>query len=351
MSTPATPTANLELTGIHHVSAMTADVRVNRDFYTRLLGMRLVKKTVNQDDVSVYHLFYADGGGHAGTDVTFFDFPNVTRNIPGSGEINEIVLRVTGPEAIAYWQKRFEQFGVPHEPLTELAGHTLLRFTDPEGQRLALMDDGGDDAAIPGGEPWDKATVPVEFGIRGLGAISITTGRPAQTLQTLTDLMGFRIIDDQPGTEHPDHRIVLLETGNGGPNGLMVVHVRPDLPLARLGKGGVHHVAFRVPTFEDHDTWNAYLKERGIHVTDVIDRFYFRAMYFREPGGVLYEISSDGPGFATDEAIESLGESLALPPFLEPHRSIIEQQLRPLDTRKSVLTAEYGQPVKEEVTA
>ena len=343
--------ANLELTGIHHVSAITADVRVNRDFYTRLLGMRLVKKTVNQDDISVYHLFYADGKGQAGTDVTFFDIPQSARNVPGAGEVNEIVLRVTGKDAIDYWQRRFDNFNIPYEPVTELAGRALLRFTDPEGQRLALMDDGGDAAPIPGGEPWTEATVPQRYGIRGLGAISITTGRPAQTLQTLTELMGFRIVDEQPGTEHPDHRIVLLETGKGGPNGLMVVQVRPDLPLARLGRGGVHHVAFRVPTYEAHDAWNAYLKERGVHVTDVIDRFYFRAMYFREPGGVLYEISSDGPGFATDEPLESLGEKLALPPFLEPHREVIESQLRPLDTRKEIVTAEYGESVKEQVTA
>jgi glyoxalase family protein len=340
----------LELTGIHHVSSLTADTRLNRDFYTRLLGLRLVKKTVNQDDTSSYHLFYADGAGSAGTDVTFFDIPMAARNIPGSGEVNEIVLRVSGPEAIAYWQQRFDQFNVPHEPLTTLAGRTLLRFTDPEGMRLALMDD-GDDAVIPGGTPWEHSTVPQEFGILGLGAVSITTARPTQTLNVLTNIMGFRIIEEQPGTEHAEHRIVLLETGKGGPNGLMVVHVRLDLPLARLGRGGVHHVAFRVPTYEAHDAWNAYLQEQGIHVTQVIDRFYFRAMYFREPGGVLYEISSDGPGFATDEPEASMGETLALPPFLEPRREMIVNQLRPLDTRKAITTTEYGQPVQEEVTA
>ena len=347
MTTPP----NLELTGIHHVSSITADTQVNRDFYTRLLGLRIVKKTVNQDDTSSYHLFYADGPGSAGTDVTFFDIPMAARNIPGAGEVNEIVLRVSGPEATAYWEQRFDQFNVPHEAPTELAGRTLVRFLDPEGMRLALMDDGGDEAAIPGGTPWELATVPQEYGIRGLGAVSITTARPTPTLNTLTSIMGFRVVDEQPGTEHPDHRIVLLETGKGGPNGLMIVHVRPELPLARLGRGGVHHVAFRVPTYEAHDAWNAYLREQGVHVTNVIDRFYFRAMYFREPGGVLYEISSDGPGFATDEPEATMGETLALPPFLEPHREMIAAGLRPLDTRKAITTVEYGQPVKEEVTA
>lgn len=342
---------NLELTGIHHVSAMTADAKANLDFYTRLLGMRLVKKTVNQDDISVYHLFYADGEGNAGTDLTFFNFPNLSKNIPGTGEINETVLRVTGQDAIEYWQKRFDQFGVDHDELTDLAGHTLLRFRDPEGQRLALMDDGGEAAPIPGGNPWELATVPVEYGIKGLGAVSITTGRPAQTLSMLTDIMGFRVVDDQQGPEHPDHRIVLLETGKGGPNGMMVVHVRPDLPLARTGRGGVHHVAFRVPTFEAHEEWNEYLRGKGVQVTEQIDRFYFKAMYFREPGGVLYEISSDGPGFATDEPLDALGEKLALPPFLEPHREQIEAYVKPLDSSKAVTTTEYGQPVREEANA
>lgn len=342
---------SLELTGIHHVSAMTGDAKGNLEFYTRLLGMRLVKKTVNQDDISVYHLFYADGEGQAGTDLTFFNFQNVAKNVPGAGEINETILRVTGQEAIEFWQKRFDQFNVPHEPLTELAGHTLLRFKDPEGQRLALMDDGGDAAPIPGGTPWELATVPVEYGIRGLGAISITTARPTQTLETLTDIMGFRIVDDQQGPEHPDHRIILLETGKGGPNGMMIVHVRPDLSLARTGSGGVHHVAFRVPTDEAHEQWNSYLRSKGIQVTEQIDRFYFKAMYFREPGGVLYEISTDGPGFATDEPKETMGEKLALPPFLEPHRDQIESYVKPLDSSKAVTTTEYGQPVKENVSA
>ncbi len=342
---------NLELTGIHHVSAMTADAKANLDFYTRLLGMRLVKKTVNQDDISVYHLFYADGEGHAGTDLTFFNFPNLTRNIPGTGEVSETVLRVTGKDAIEYWQKRFDQFDIDHDDLTELADYTLLRFRDPEGQRLALMDDGGESAPIPGGTPWELATVPVEYGIKGLGAISITTGRPTQTLAMLTDIMGFRVVDDQQGPEHPDHRIALLETGKGGPNGMMVVHVRPDLPLARTGRGGVHHVAFRVPTYEAHEEWNEYLCGKGVQVTEQIDRFYFKAMYFREPGGVLYEISSDGPGFVTDEPLDSLGEKLALPPFLEPRREQIEAYVKPLDSSKAVTTTEYGQPVKEGANA
>jgi glyoxalase family protein len=339
------------LTGIHHISAMTGDAQANIDFYTRLLGMRIVKKTVNQDSVDVYHLFYADGKGQAGTDLTFFAFNNVAQNRAGSGEINQIILRVERAESIDWWKQRFDRFGVKYGEETTLAGHRLLPFEDFEGQRLALMSDEGGEVTIPGGQPWKHSTVPAEHFITGLGAVSTTTARPQQTLTTLTEIMGFEIIDDQQGPEHPDHRIILLKIHSGGPNGLMVVHVRPDLPLARNGRGGVHHVAFRVPTFEAHHEWNEYLKSRGVQVTDEIDRFYFKAMYFREPGGVLYEISSDGPGFDTDEPGETMGEQLTLPPAFAPYRSQIEPQLMPLDSSRARTTTEYGQPIEEGATA
>lgn len=337
----------LELTGLHHVSAVTSNIEANRDFYTRALGMRIVKKSINQDATDVYHLFYADGMGTPGTDVTFFDFPNTAPNHAGSGEIQEIALRVSGDEALTYWQNRFDKLGIRYGAITTRAGRTTLPFFDPEGQRLALIEDGGDAAAIAGGQPWELATVPVEYGIKGLGAISTSTARPAATLRVLTEFLGFHVIEDRPDAAVPGNRTVTLETGKGGPGGLFIVHVTPEAPRAHLGHGGVHHVAFRVSTFEDHDKWNEYLTAAGFHVTPVIDRFYFRAMYFREPGGVLYEISSDEPGFATDEPLESLGETLALPPFFEDQRAEIESMIRPLDTRKTVTTAEYGQPIPE----
>jgi glyoxalase family protein len=335
----------LELTGIHHVSSITSNLAANRDFYTRALGMRLVKKTVNQDATDVYHLFYADGLGSAGSDVTFFGFPSTPLNQPGAGEIAEYTLRVSNEASLAYWTERFDTLGIEHQPLTERAGFTALPFTDPEGQRMSLIADDGR-ARIPGGTPWEKSTVPVEHGIIGLGTVSITTGRPDATLNLLTGIMGFRIVEDRPDPALPDNRTIVLETGSGGPNATMIVNARPNAPRARLGHGGVHHVAFRVPTFEAHTAWNDYLTSAGIGVTPVIDRFYFRAMYFREPGGVLFEISSDLPGFATDEPLESLGESLALPPFLEPRRAEIEAQIVPLDTSQRITTREYGLSVE-----
>lgn len=337
----------LQLTGLHHVSSITADAVANRDFYTRALGLRLVKKTVNQDATDVYHLFYADGKGSAGSDVTFFEIPHSARNIAGRGEINEIALRVPGQKALEFWKQRFESLGIAHGEFTTRAGFAALPFEDPEGQRLALIDE-GDAPEIAGGDPWDKATVPVEFGIRGLGAVTISTMRPDATLLVMTEIMGFRIKDDIADPLVPGNRDILLETGVGGPGSYVIVQVRPNDPVARQGRGGVHHVAFRVPTFEAHDAWNEYLRSAGIHVTPVIDRFYFKAMYFREPGGVLFEISSDGPGFMDDgEPEATLGENLALPPFFEAQRAQIEASLTPLDTSTSITTREYGVQAQE----
>lgn len=333
------------LTGIHHISAITGNAQKNVDFYTRLLGMRAVKKTVNQDSVDVYHMFYADGDGHAGTDLTFFAFPGVTKNREGAGEINQSVLRVATNNSIAWWKQRFDKFGVKYGEETSLQGHLFLPFEDWEGQRLALMSDEGGDVTIPAGNPWEHSTVPAEHQIIGLGAVSITTARPEATLHMLTEIMGFQIIADEQGPEHPDHRIVLLQIHTGGPNGLMIVHVRPDLPLARNGSGGVHHVSFRTKDHEVFTSWNKYLREQGVHVTDEIDRFYFLAMYFREPGGVLYEISTDGPGFATDESHETMGQQLTLPPAFAPMRDRIEPLLQPLDTSFARVTTEYGEEV------
>lgn len=341
----------LELTGLHHVSSITGDAGLNRDFYARALGLRLVKKTVNQDATDVYHLFYADGAGSAGTDVTFFDFPRAVKNIAGRGEINEIALRVPGQVALNWWKDRFDALGIEHDDFTTRAGFAALPFRDPEGQRLALIDE-GDAPAIAGGIPWDKATVPVEFAIRGLGAVTISTMRADSTLLVLTEILGFRVVSDTADPVIPGDREVVLETGQGGPGSFLIVQVRPNDTSARQGAGGVHHVAFRVPTPEAHDQWNAYLQQAGIQVTPVIDRFYFKAMYFREPGGVLYEISTDGPGFIEEgETLETLGEKLALPPFLEPHRERIEASIMPLDTSQRITTAEYGVPVEEGVTA
>jgi glyoxalase family protein len=328
MNRPDTP-----LTGIHHISAITADAQGNVDFYTQALGLRLIKKTVNQDDPSVYHLFFTDAEGAPGTDLTFFDIPNSARNHPGSGEITEIAFRVPTEASLRFWDERLDAIGVDHDAPRERFGRQVLTFCDPEGQRLALMAD-GDDAPVPTGTPWPHAGIPEEHAIVGLAAISTSTARPHATLPVLTDVMGFRVVDEVPDADNPEQRTVVLETGAGGPGALYYLHVTPGAPPARLGRGGVHHVAFRTPDAERHAAWREYVGSRGLNITPEIDRFYFLAAYFREPGGVLFELSSDGPGFTTDQSDAELGVELALPPFLQPYREQIDAALHPIDTSR-----------------
>ncbi len=321
---------NLELGGLHHVTAVTAHAPENLAFYTGVLGLRLVKKTVNQDDVSAYHLFYADEKGSAGTEVTFFDWSQAEPNQPGVGEVSAVALRVHGAAALDWWANRFEDLGVPHRRSTDVTGRDVLAFVDPEGQRLQLIDD--TNAHVPAGTPWTSGGIPADMAIRGLGSATLTVRRLEPTARILTEILGFQQTGQFDLNDGAGDVVARFETGPGGPGATVLVEVRPSLPFARQGRGGVHHIAFRTPTFEEHEAWQRYLEDSGVRVTPVIDRFYFHSIYFREPGGVLFEIASDGPGFATDEDADHLGESLALPPFLEPYRAQIEAGLRPLES-------------------
>jgi glyoxalase family protein len=316
----------MELGGLHHVTAVTADAPRNLDFYTNVLGLRLVKKTVNQDDVSAYHLFYGDEAGSPGTEVTFFDWSGMGPNRAGTGEIAEIGLRAPDRAALEWWTRRFDESGVSQQPVEEIAGHITLRFTDPEGQRLALVAGGANEHFVP----WRKSPVPSEHQIRGLSHVTLTVDRLAPTARVLTEVLNFRQAGDYPAPESPILRTVVFEAGQGGPGTEVRVEERPGLPPAQLGRGGVHHVAFRAPDDTEHRAWRDRVRAAGIGITDVIDRFYFKSLYFREPGRILFEIATDGPGFATDEDAAHLGERLALPPFLEPHRARIEAGLKPL---------------------
>ncbi|MGH2559266.1 MAG: ring-cleaving dioxygenase [Thermomicrobiales bacterium] len=322
----------LQLTGLHHLTAVTASAPDNVAFYTGVLGLRLVKKTVNQDDVSAYHLFYGDELGRPGTEMTFFEWARMAPKQPGRGEIAEVALRTPSEASLAWWAARFDERGVSHGAIEECAGRASLPFTDREGQRLRLIDDSG--GAVAGGTPWAESPVPVEYGIRGLGAVALTVGQAEPTAAVLTRVMGFTRTGEWSEPGIPGRRLLTFETGAGGPGATVWLEVRPDLPPARLGSGGVHHVAFRTPTDETHQAWQERLVELGLGVTPVIDRYYFRSIYFREPGGILFEIATDGPGFATDEDAAHLGERLALPPFLEPHRTRIEAGLQPLPTAR-----------------
>jgi glyoxalase family protein len=314
----------MQLHGIHHLTAVSANARGNHDFYTRVLGMRLVKKTVNQDDVSAYHLFYADGAGSPGTDLTFFDWP-VDRERRGTHSIVRTSLRVAGREALDYWVARLDELGVPHGPVRDVDGRKQFDFEDPEGQRLALVDDGGQRPS----HPWERSPVPVAYQICGLGPITISVPdlRPSDSF--LTRVMAMRQVRNYAAPDDPAVAVYVYEMGEGGPAAELHVRVEPDLPPAYPGAGGVHHVAFRVRD-EEYGYWVDRLRELRISSSGPVDRFWFRSLYAREPNGILYEIATDGPGFATDEPMESLGERLVLPPFLESRRAAIERGLKPI---------------------
>jgi glyoxalase family protein len=318
----------MELGGLHHVTAVTTEAAENVAFYTDVLGLRLVKKTVNQDDVSAYHLFYGDELGRPGTEVTFFDWPHlrVAPNHAGAGEISATELRVRGREALEFWAGRLTEHGTTHAGIEERGGRSLIAFTDFEGQRLRLVDDGGAEG-VPGGVPWEESPVPRESGIRGLGAVELTVRELGPTAWVLAEVLGFRRAGEYA---QDDGRVAVFEVGPGGPGAQVRIVEEPGAPAARLGRGGVHHVAFRTPDDEEHAEWRERIRAAGLGVTPQIDRYYFRSIYFREPGGVLFEIATDGPGFTSDEDAAHLGERLALPPFLEPHREEIERGLAPI---------------------
>ena len=312
----------MQLTGIHHLTAISAKPRDNLAFYTGLLGMRLVKKTVNQDDVSAYHLFYADGEARPGTDLTFFDFPAAPER-RGTNSISRTGLRVASENTLGYWRDRLKQAGGVTGEVIEVDGRLTLPFEDGEGQRLVLVDDSGAGPA----SPWENSTVPAEHQIRGLGPIVLTVQDLARTALVLTEIMNMRRVRDYAA--HGAH-IHVFAMGEGGPAAELHVLEDRDSPAARQGAGGVHHVAFRTPDEAQYHAWTQRLGELGVPNSGEIDRFYFRSLYFREPNGILFEIATDGPGFATDEPMQTLGEKLALPPFLEPRRKEIEAGLKAL---------------------
>lgn len=306
----------MQLTGLHHLTAITADAAGNRRFYTEVLGMRLVKKTVNQDDVSAYHLFYADALASPGTDVTFFDWPTGPER-RGGNSVTRTGLRVDG--GLDWWRDRLLAAGLSPGEIARTAGRATLDFQDPEGQRLRLTDDGGAGEA----HPWDQSPVPAERQIRGLGPIELTVPTLVPTEAMLTQVMEMRAIS-RHGATH------VFEMGEGGPAAELHVTVDAGLRPARQGAGAVHHVAFRTPDAAGLHAWTERLGKMRVPSSGEVERYYFRSLYFREPGGVLFEIATDGPGFGVDEPMETLGERLALPPFLEPRRAAIEAGLKPL---------------------
>ena len=313
----------MQLTGIHHLTAITADAPGNNRFYTETLGMRRVKKTVNQDDTSAYHLFFADGAGSPGSDLTFFDWP-VAPERRGTHSISRTGLRVN-EGSLDYWAARLRDADLTVGDIAALDGRTTLDFEDPEGQRFRLTAD------QPGtSHPWDRSPVPAEHQIRGLGPITISVPDLAATDLILTKVMNMNKVRDYASPDGEGH-VHVYDMGDGGPSAELHVEVQPDFPAARQGAGAVHHVAFRVPDVPTIHQWAQRLNDFRIPSSGEVERYYFRSLYFREPGGNLFEIATDTPGFAVDEPFETMGEALSLPPFLEGRRELIEAGLKPLD--------------------
>ena len=298
----------MQLEGVHHITAITGDAPGNVDFYARVLGMRLVKKTVNQDDPTVYHLFYADDRGSAGTDLTFFEYPGAAPGRAGAGMVHTIVWRVASEEALDFWAARLGGEGVE-----TTRGDGSLRFADREGLAHELIVDQSGDDPLSAEHP----EVPAEFALRGFDGVRAYSANPDASRALLEEALGFT--PDGDGWEvRGEHR--------GGRYAYDPPPAERPVPSA----GTVHHVAF-ASTMEDHEAWGERAREAGARATPVIDRFYFRSIYFREPSGVLFEVATLGPGFATDEDPDHLGERLSLPPNYERYREQVERTLTPIE--------------------
>jgi glyoxalase family protein len=298
----------VKLEGIHHITAITGDAPGNVDFYVRVLGLRLVKKTVNQDDPTVYHLFYADEKGSAGSDLTFFEYPGAARGRAGAGMVHTIVSRVGSADSIAFWAERLEGEGVEARREGD-----ALRFADPEGLAHELVVDPTGDEPLAARHP----DIPPEHALRGFHAVRAYSATPEASRELLEGALAFAAVEG--GWEaRGEHR-----------GGLYAYDPPPAAPGAQ-GAGSVHHVAW-ASTFDDHEEWRRRALAAGARATPVIDRFYFRSVYFREPSGVLFEIATLGPGFAVDEDADHLGERLSLPPNYEQYRERVERELTPIE--------------------
>ena len=298
--------------GIHHVTAITADPQQNVDFYTGVLGLRLVKLTVNFDDPGSYHLYYGDEIGRPGTIMTFFAWPGAPRGRVGPPQVTSTAFAVPAG-AIDFWSARLKEHRVPIEAAAERLGERFVHFTDPDGIGLDIVE-----AKEPGGQPWAAGPVPVAHAIRGFHGVTISEEGYESTATVLTNLMGFKAL----GSE--DNRFRYRAGDGEGSASTVDLLCVPDARHGGMGAGVVHHVAFRTPDDPQQAAWRDKIVQLELNVSPVMDRNYFHSIYYREPGGVLFEIATDNPGFAVDEPVERLGTRLMLPPVLERHRAAID---------------------------
>ena len=307
---------NPSITGLHHVTAIASDPQRTLDFYVGLLGLRFVKRTVNFDDPASYHFYFGDARGTPGTILTFFAWPGARRGVRGTGQIEAPAFAIP-PDSVSYWLDRFIEHHVPAEKTLARFGEEVLRFADPDGLAIELI------ASISsaGFEPWADSTVPVEHSLRGFHGVSIALEGYEQTATLLTETFGYRLV------ERLNNRFRVAAPSEAGAGRIVDLLCRPDGSPGRVAAGSVHHIAFRARDDAEQLVWRERLVDLGYNVTPVIDRTYFHSIYFREPGGVLFEIATDPPGFTLDESLEELGDQLRLPPWLEPTRSHVEEVL------------------------
>jgi glyoxalase family protein len=311
-----------KIPGHHHISMITKNAQMTNHFYQQVLGLRRVKKTVNQDSPSMYHLFYGDLTGSAGTELSFFEMPNAGRTVRGTNAITQIGLLVPSLESLTYWKKRFEQLDVMHGEITTYAGRAGLPFEDAEGLRMILLNNNGE--VIPEfWSSWEDSVVEQEHRILGMGTTEITVRYLDRTAKTLKDMFGYVEVNRS-------EKEAIYQSVAGQAFGEIVLK-QLEGPSEKPGRGSIHHLAIRVKNEEELRYWDGVVKERGFDSSGVIDRFYFQSLYFRDSNGILFEIATDGPGFTVDSSVEALGKELDLPPFLESKRAEIESKLQPID--------------------
>lgn len=324
-----------ELKGIHHITAITSSAEKIYEFFTYVLGLRLVKKTVNQDDIQTYHLFFTDDVGSPGTDMTFFDFPGIPKGVHGTDEISKTSFRVPDDKALEYWVKRFDRLNVRHDGIKEQFGKKVLPFVDFDDQQYQLISDENNEG-VAAGIPWQKGPIPLEYAITGLGPVFVRVSQ-FNYLKAVLEQVYFMKEIAQEGSFH------LFEMGEGGNGAQVIVEYNTVLPRARQGYGTVHHGAFRVEDKREIEAWMKHYATFQVPNSGYVERYYFGSLYANIAPGILFELATDGPGFMEDEPYETLGEKLSLPPYFEHRREEIEKLVRPLDTVRStkVFEKEY----------
>ena len=305
-----------KIRGLHHVTAIASDPQRNLDFYVGLLGLRFVKRTVNFDDPGAYHFYFGDRRGTPGTILTFFPWPGVRRGIRGTGQIEATAFAIS-TDSVGYWAERLKEQHVPAERTASRFGEEVIRFVDPDGLLLELI---ASNSLVPV-ERWPDSPIPPEHALHGFHSVSAALEGYEKTARLLTDTFGYRLIEES------GNRFRFTSGDDSAPGRIVDLLCLPDSGVGRVAAGSVHHIAFRARDEQEQIQWREQLVDLGFNVTPVIDRIYFHSIYFREPGGVLFEIATEPPGFTFDETIEELGSRLRLPPWLESARSQIEKIL------------------------